>query len=457
MDPTDTSFRYDAVIFDVGGTLIGFPNWSPFQQFLAEAGLPASEEDARIFHSRFLAVMASERDGAKGMGVEEAKLEAWWHLVFRKTWPGRPDLAQEMLYWLRTDRFDRIQPDSLAALEALRAMKMRMGVLSNYTADLEDMLRRVGLHDYFEFVIVSSVVGLAKPDPRIFDLAVAKLQRPRHRLLYVGDYMGDDIEGARGAGLDAVLIDRNNRFPEAPCPRIRNLQDLVPYVRGPQRPAPAIIFDMDGVVLDSVPTHLLTWQQVLAPLGVDLTAEALYPLEGMPTEAIARRLTEQLLGKACSDDEARHLANAKRSLFRQMFEPAFIPGIVPLLHDLRGRGYRLGLVTGSSQSVVDDNLDHDGVVGLFDAIVTGDQVSQGKPHPEPYQMAAARLGFPSARCLVVENALLGIQSAKAAGMQCVALETSLPAELLSAADRVFPDAKVLHAWLLAQWDDSATM
>jgi HAD superfamily hydrolase (TIGR01549 family)/HAD superfamily hydrolase (TIGR01509 family) len=457
MAPTDTSFRYDAVIFDVGGTLIGFPNWSPFQQFLADAGLPAAEEDARTFHSRFLAVMAAEREGAKGVGVEETKLEAWWHLVFKKTWPGHPDLAQEMLRWLRTDRFDRIQPDSLTALEALRAMKMRMGVLSNYTADLEDMLRRIGLHDYFEFVIVSSVVGLAKPDPRIFDLAVAKLQRPRHRLLYVGDYMGDDIEGARGAGLDAVLIDRNNRFPEAPCPRIKSLQALVPYVRGPQRPASAIIFDMDGVVLDSLATHLLSWQQVLAPMGIDLSAKALYPLEGMPTEVIAKRLTEQLLGEACSDADARRLADAKRSSFRHLFEPAFIPGIIPLLHDLRGRGYRLGLVTGSSRSVVDDNLDQDGVINLFDAIVSGDQVSQGKPHPEPYRMAAARLGSPTARCLVVENSLLGIQSAKSAGMQCAALETSLPAELLSAADRVFSDVKVLHAWLLAEWDDSAAM
>jgi HAD superfamily hydrolase (TIGR01509 family) len=206
---------------------------------------------------------------------------------------------------------------------------------------------------------------------------------------------------------------------------------------------------MDGVVLDSMPTHLLTWQRTLAPLGVDLTADDLYPLEGVPTEPTAKLLTERLLGQPCSDEEARRLADAKRALFGQIFDPTFVPGVVPLLHDLRGRGYRLGLVTGSARSVVDGSLAPTGVTELFDAVVTGDQVSRGKPDAEPYRTAADRLGLLPQECLAVENAPLGVQSAKAAGMACVALETTLPAERLSAADRVFPDTLSLRAWLLS--------
>lgn len=289
---------------------------------------------------------------------------------------------------------------------------------------------------------------MAKPEPRIFDLVAQKANQPRERLLYVGDHVGDDIEGARGAGLDAVLIDRRNRQPEAPCPRISSLRELEAYTRSPTWPARAIVFDMDGVVLDSPPMHLLTWQRTLGPLGIKLTAADHYPLEGLPTEITAQRLTEHFLGKACSDQEARHLASIKRALFREMFEPTLVPGIVPLLHDLRGRGYRLGLVTGSSRSVVDESLVPTGAAEFFEVIITGDEVTRGKPDPEPYRSAAARLGFPPSQCLAVENAPLGIRSANAAGLGCIALETILPAEWLSLADQVFPNVQSMRSWLL---------
>ena len=164
-------------------------------------------------------------------------------------------------------------------------------------------------------------------------------------------------------------------------------------------------------------------------------------------ETIARNRKDEpvdVLGHACSDEQAHDLAHTKRALFREIFNPTLVPGIAPLLYDLRGRGYRLGLVTGSAGSVVNESLSPTGLAVLFAAIVTGDEVSQGKPDPEPYRTAADRLGL--------ENAPLGIRSAKAAGMGCVALETTLPATrlLAAAADRVFPDAAALRAWLLSK-------
>jgi beta-phosphoglucomutase len=451
MQTPEPEFRYDAVIFDVGGTLLGFYDRVPFQEFLVHAGLPATDEDARQFHRRLVSIIVAQRDAAQGLGADEAELYGWWHENFSRTWPDRPDLVEEMLHWLFAGRFDRLFADVLPALEALQAVGMPMGVLSNFGTQLRDLLRRFDLLRYFEFVVVSAEVGLAKPDSRIFQLAVDKCGRPANCLLYVGDHVGDDIQGAWGAGLAAVLIDRGDRRGDVLCPRIHSLLELERYVRLPVRPARAIILDMDGVVLDSMPTHLLTWQRALAPLGVELTADDLYPLEGMPTEPTAKMLTEKLSGQPCSDQEAQRLAKTKRELFRQIFRPALVPGMGPLLYDLWGRGYRLGLVTGSARSVLEKSLVPTGMVELFDAIVTGDQVAHGKPDPEPYRTAAAQLGMLPSECLVVENAPLGIQSARAAGMSCVALETTLPAERLfsAGADRVFPDSRALRGWLLS--------
>ena len=449
MSMTNTGFRYDRVIFDVGGTLTGFHQQAPFQELLAHAGLPALDEDARRFHHRLVDSIYAERDQAQGKGADGAELDKWWRTVFIRTWPDRHDLAEEMLRWHHDGRFDRAFHDVKPALQSLAAKGMPMAVLSNFPTYLHDVLARFDLTRFFDFVIVSAEVGLAKPDPRIFDLVAEKANRPRKRLLYVGDHVGDDIEGAWGAGMDAVLIDRNNRHPEAPCPRIGDLRELESYVLPPVRPARAIVFDMDGVVLNSPPLHLLTWQRTLAPLGIELSAADHYPLEGLPTEVTARRLTERFLGEACSDEEARRLARTKRALFRDTFEPTMVPGVLPLLHDLRGRGYRLALVTGSARSVVDESLAPTGALGFFEVVLTGDEVTQGKPDPEPYQSAASRLGIPPAQCLAIENAPLGIRSAKAAGMACVALETTLPAGQLGQADQVFPDVSALRGWLLA--------
>jgi beta-phosphoglucomutase len=444
--------RYDTVVFDVGGTLLGLHESRPFQEFLAEAALSAGVEDTRELHRRLIGVIIAERDAAQGLGAEEQELADWWRSIFAKTWPDRPDLAKEMELWLLAGRFDRLFDDVLPALEGLRDLGLRLGVLSNFGTHLRDVLRSLGVLAYFDFVVVSAEVALAKPDAHIFDMTVEQANRPRHRILYVGDHVGDDIEGARGAGVDAVLIDRRDRHAEVLCPRIGTLTDLVMYVVRPHHPARAILLDMDGVVLDSMPAHLQTWQETLAPLGARVTAADLYPLEGVPTERTARLLTEKLLGQPCSDEEAQRLADKKRALF-EAFEPVPVPGMLPLVHDLQGRGFRLALVTGSAQSVVDGTLVPMGVAGLFDAIVTGDQVSHGKPDPEPYQIAAERLNLTSDQCLVVENAPLGIRSAKAAGMACVALATTLPSPQLAAAgaDRVFPHAGALRDWLLAQW------
>jgi FMN phosphatase YigB (HAD superfamily) len=186
LQTAQAQFRYDMVIFDVGGTLTGLRDHAPFQEFLADAGLPASEEDARHLRERLTSAIAAERDAAQGLGAKAAELDQWWRRIFSMAWPDRPDLAEEMFAWLLAGRLDRPFPDVLPTLEMLRGLGIPMGILSNFGMHLYSILDRFDLLDYFEFVMVSAEVGLAKPDRRVFELLVDKAKRPGHRLLYVG-------------------------------------------------------------------------------------------------------------------------------------------------------------------------------------------------------------------------------------------------------------------------------
>ena len=120
------------------------------------------------------------------------------------------------------------------------------------------------------------------------------------------------------------------------------------------------------------------------------------------------------------------------------------PTVIMLAKMLKEKGYKLGLVTGTNSSRVRKILTA-GLLELFDSIVTGDDVKKGKPHPEPYLNAAKMLGVAPGKCVVIENAPYGIESAKRADMFCVAITTSLPIEYLKRADKIIDKLEQLSS------------
>jgi beta-phosphoglucomutase len=209
----------------------------------------------------------------------------------------------------------------------------------------------------------------------------------------------------------------------------------------------AILFDMDGVLVDSMAYHLESWQEILGRFGIDLADEFVYRHEGaMGLEVIAGVFERQ--GLTFEADQLSAIYEGQNALFQERYldRVNLYPRALPLLSECRERGLRLGLVTSSRLNLVERIWSAEQLLG-FATVVTADQVTRFKPHPDPYLKALENLGLAGNRCLVVENAPAGIQAAKAAGLDCFAIASTLKPEYLREADRVFPDLETLGDYL----------
>lgn len=201
----------------------------------------------------------------------------------------------------------------------------------------------------------------------------------------------------------------------------------------------AVILDMDGVIVDSMPYHFIAWYETLIPYGIRLGCFDVYSREG---ERWNKTLLDFLkIGGIKPTVRLMHKIFRERArIFKKYFKQTIFPGAFEFLSCLKKKGRHLALVTGSPISEVRTILPVR-ILRLFDVIVAGDQVKHGKPHPEPYLksvklLTAKNPSLAIKDCLVIENAPLGIRSAKAAGLFCAALTTSLPKPYLKKADLI---------------------
>ena len=196
----------------------------------------------------------------------------------------------------------------------------------------------------------------------------------------------------------------------------------------------AIIFDMDGVIVDSMPYHFIAWYEALAPWGIRVSCFEVYAQEGERWEATLKGWLKR--GKIKPTPKVLNaIFSLRQRIFKRYFKRFIFQGAYELLVDLKRQGFLLGLVSGSPRDEINKILPGR-LLKLFTSVVAGNQVKNGKPHPEPYLRAARLLKFAPGACLVIENAPFGITSAKQAGMPCIAVSTSLPKEYLTAADLV---------------------
>lgn len=194
---------------------------------------------------------------------------------------------------------------------------------------------------------------------------------------------------------------------------------------------------MDGVLVDSMPAHVDSWIKVFKDYGVDIDPKEIYLREGEKALTTAKVLSDNY-NLNLSDKECVELITIKRKYYAENAATQFIPEARIILHRLKAEGLKLGLVTGSIMSNL-KRLMRDDDKSLFDAIMTSDIVTNAKPDPEPYSRACKKLGIEPSECLIIENAPLGIQSGKAAGITVAALTSTLTADELKEADYIIDD------------------
>jgi len=207
----------------------------------------------------------------------------------------------------------------------------------------------------------------------------------------------------------------------------------------------AIIFDMDGVIVDSMPYHFIAWYEALRPWGVRVSCFEVYAQEGERWETTLKGLLKREKIKP-TRKVLSEIFTLRQKIFKRYFKRYIFHGAYELLLDLRMQGFALGLVTGSPLNEIKRILPVK-LLRLFTAVVAGNQVKNGKPHPEPYLRVASLLKLKPGTCLVIENAPFGIISAKRAGMPCIAVSTSLPKEYLADADIVVSQLNQISGYI----------
>lgn len=189
-----------------------------------------------------------------------------------------------------------------------------------------------------------------------------------------------------------------------------------------------VMFDMDGVLFDSMPYHVKAWRQTMLDFGVDVPETTFYMNEGRT----GKSTTSEMIGREASDEEWRGFYAHKSAIFDAFPEAPVMPGAAEVVRSIHDMGIPATIVTGSGQRKLLERIERE-FPGQFrlDWMVTSADVSVGKPNPEPYLKGLAKAGVAAEDAVVIENAPLGVRAGHDAGCFVIAVNTGpLPDEVL---------------------------
>ena len=198
----------------------------------------------------------------------------------------------------------------------------------------------------------------------------------------------------------------------------------------------AVLFDMDGVLYDSMGNHAVAWVQSMKKFGITMTTDDAYATEGARGVDTIRYMVKQQQGREITEEESQLMYDEKTRIFHSLPEAPIMPGILSLMEQIDAAGIGIGVVTGSGQRPLIQRILRDfGKYVSPEHIVTAYDVKRGKPNPDPYLMGLEKAGglLPS-EGIVVENAPLGVRAGVAAGIYTIAVNTG------PLADKVLLDA-----------------
>ena len=196
----------------------------------------------------------------------------------------------------------------------------------------------------------------------------------------------------------------------------------------------AVIWDMDGVMVDSATYHFKAWQTAFRKRGIDYTEEDFRHGFGQRNDTII----SAVLGKQASAEAIKAIAGEKEAGFRRRIgrRVAPLPGVATLMHSLAEKGYKMAVASSAPLKNIELILKELSLKSCCPVIVSERDVTRGKPDPQAFLMAAERLGVNPESCLVIEDAMAGVAAATRAGMAIIAVTNTHPAESLAQADLI---------------------
>ncbi|HEX8460785.1 MAG TPA: HAD family phosphatase [Segetibacter sp.] len=200
----------------------------------------------------------------------------------------------------------------------------------------------------------------------------------------------------------------------------------------------AVLFDLDGTLLDNNQVHLDAWKQYLKDNEIELSDEEYKEKISGRTNLDA---VKQIYKKEMTEEEASEYYLKKEEIYRNMYEPNIAPiaGLIQFLEDLKKHGITMAIATSGIQVNIDFMFAHVPIKEFFTEVVNSADITRGKPDPEIFTKTAEALQMPAENCIVFEDSIAGVKSGKAAGMKVVALTTTHTPEELEEADLVIKD------------------
>ena len=218
----------ETLFLDAGGVLVN-PNWQRISDALAAHGVRVTPDALAVAEPRAKHqldvpdLIRHSNDSQRGWTYFNLVLQ---HAGIARS-PGTDAALEELHAYHASHNLWELVPEGVVpALERLRARVPRLVVVSNANGRLHVVMERLGLARFFDVMLDSHLEGVEKPDPRLFELALERAGGRKETTLHVGDFYWIDVQGARAAGLRAVLLDSAGLYPEADCPRVRSLGAL---------------------------------------------------------------------------------------------------------------------------------------------------------------------------------------------------------------------------------------
>ncbi len=196
----------------------------------------------------------------------------------------------------------------------------------------------------------------------------------------------------------------------------------------------SVIFDMDGVIIDSAPCHYAAWQTIWKRKGIPFTLETFKHYFACRSDMHVRLIA----GDDLPVEEVMAIVKEKESLFREFFKNGVkvLLGAVGLIQSFHKHGWKMAIGSSAPFESVQMVLDLLDIRKYFDAVATGSDVTQDKPSPQIFLTAARKLGVNPGNCLVIEDAVVGVQAAKRGGMYALAVTNTHPREAFGDADLI---------------------